>query len=106
MAVGYLADIDFLSRDDCFFHLAAQSHATGLFGLSHIAKATHQVLPPSGGFDPAEIADLLSLNRSATLFVPPTGLRRLLRHPAFARAKIELIRTVLARRRACLRGRP
>jgi long-chain acyl-CoA synthetase len=93
MAVAYLADIDFLSGEDCFFHLAAQSHATGLFGLSHIAKATHQVLPLSGGFDPAEISDLLSLNRSATLFVPPTGLRRLL--PAFARANVDAIRTVL-----------
>jgi len=95
MAVAYLADIDFLSGEDCFFHLAAQSHATGLFGLSHIAKATHQVLPPSGGFDPAEISDLLSFYRSATLFVPPTGLRRLLHHHAFARANIDAIRTVL-----------
>jgi long-chain acyl-CoA synthetase len=95
MAIGYLADIDFLSPDDCLFHLAAQSHATGLFGLSHVAKATHQVLPPNGGFDPAEIADLLLLYRSATLFAPPTGLRRLIRHPAFASAKIENIRTLL-----------
>ena len=95
MAVGYLADIDFLSPEDCLFHLAAQSHATGLFGLSHIAKATHQILPPSGGFDPAEIADLLSLHRSATLFAPPTGLRRLVRDPGFAGADIGAIRTVL-----------
>jgi long-chain acyl-CoA synthetase len=95
MALGYLADIDFLSPEDCHFHLAAQSHATGLFGLSHVAKATHQVLPPSGGFDPAEIADLLSLYRSVTLFVPPTGLRRLTRHPGFATANIDAIRTVL-----------
>jgi long-chain acyl-CoA synthetase len=95
MAVAYLADIDSLSGEDCFFHLAAQSHATGLFGLSHITKATHQVLPPSGGFDPGEISDLLSLNHSATLFVPPTGLRRLLHHRAFGRANIDSIRTVL-----------
>jgi long-chain acyl-CoA synthetase len=95
MAIGYLADIDFLSPDDCLFHLAAQSHATGLFGLSHVAKATHQILPPSGAFEPTEIADLLSLYRSVTLFVPPTGLRRLIHNPAFASAKIENIRTLL-----------
>jgi long-chain acyl-CoA synthetase len=95
MALGYLADIDFLSPEDCLFHLAAQSHATGLFGLSHIAKATHQVLPPSGGFDPSEIADLLALHRSATLFVPPTGLRRLVGHTGFAKANIDAIRTIL-----------
>jgi long-chain acyl-CoA synthetase len=95
MAIGYLADIDFLSPDDCLFHLAAQSHATGLFGLSHIARATHQILPPSGGFDPAEIVDLISIYPSATLFAPPTGLRRLIRYPGFASAKIENIRTLL-----------
>jgi long-chain acyl-CoA synthetase len=95
MAIGYLADVDQLTPDDCLFHLAAQSHATGLFGLSHIAKATHQVLPPSGGFDPAELARLLELYNSATLFAPPTALRRLLRDPAFARAPIERMRTLL-----------
>ena len=39
-------------------------------------------------------------------FVPPTGLRRLLRDPAFASARIENIRTVAARRGAGLRRRP
>jgi long-chain acyl-CoA synthetase len=95
MAVLYLADVDLLTPEDCHFHLAAQSHATGLFGLSHIAKATHQVIPPSGSFSPAELADLLRLYRSATFFVPPTGLRRMLRDPTFAGASIENIRTVL-----------
>lgn len=95
MAMLYLADVDLLTPEDCHFHLAAQSHATGLFGLSHIAKATHQVLPRSGSFSPAELADLLRLYRSATFFVPPTGLRRMLRDPAFAGAPIDNIRTVL-----------
>ncbi len=95
MAVLYLADVDALTPDDTHFHLAAQSHATGLFGLSHIAKATHQVLPASGGFSPPELADLLRLYRNASFFVPPTGLRRLLRDPSFAEAPVENIRTVL-----------
>lgn len=95
MTIAYLADIDFLTPEDCLFHLAAQSHASGLFGLSHIAKATHQVLPPSGGFDPPEIADLLALYRSVTLFVPPTGLRRMVRDPSLGRARIDSIRTIL-----------
>src|SRR6185437_11785411 len=95
MALLYLADVDLLTPDDTHFHLAAQSHATGLFGLSHIAKATHQVLPSSAGFSPAELAGLLRIHRSATFFVPPTGLRRLLRDAAFAKAPIENIRTVL-----------
>jgi long-chain acyl-CoA synthetase len=95
MAISYLADVDHLTPDDSHFHLAAQSHATGLFGLSHIAKATHQILPASGGFNPGELADLLRLHSSASFFAPPTGLRRLLRDPAFRGARIENIRTVL-----------
>jgi long-chain acyl-CoA synthetase len=95
MTIAYLADIDRLTPDDCFVHTAAQSHATGLFGLSHIAKATHHVLPPSGAFDAAELAALLHLYNSATMFVPPTGLRRLLRDSSFAVAPIERLRTLL-----------
>jgi long-chain acyl-CoA synthetase len=95
MAVLYLADVDLLTPEDTHLHLAAQSHATGLFGLSHIAKATHQVMPTSGGFSPAELADLLRIYDNATFFVPPTGLRRMLRDPGFASAPIDRIRTVL-----------
>jgi long-chain acyl-CoA synthetase len=95
MAVLYLADVDHLAAHDTHLHLAAQSHATGLFGLSHVAKATHQVLPASGGFSTSELADLLQIHSRATFFAPPTGLRRLLRDPAFRGARIENIRTVL-----------
>jgi long-chain acyl-CoA synthetase len=95
MAISYLADVDRLTPKDSFFHLAAQSHAVGLFGLSHIAKATHQVLTPSGGFDPGELALLLDRHESASFFLPPTGLRRLLRDTAFAGARTERVRTVL-----------
>lgn len=95
MTVGYLADVDRLTPDDCLIHMAAQSHATGLFGLSHIAKATHHILPESGGFDPGELGDLLRLYDSATLFVPPTGLRRLLHDPVFDRAPVERMRSLL-----------
>ena len=95
MTIAYLADIDYLTPDDCFIHATAQSHATGLFGLSHIAKATHQILPPSGGFAAAELATLLRLYDSVSVFVPPTGLRRLLRDQDFAGAPVERLRTLL-----------
>ena len=96
MAVLYLADVDALSPDDSHFHLAAQSHATGLFGLSHIAKATHQVLPASGGFSPGELADLLRRSTPAR----PSSCRRpasggCCATPPSPSARIENIRTVL-----------
>jgi long-chain acyl-CoA synthetase len=95
MTIGYLADVDRLTSSDAVIHATPQSHATGLFGLSHIAKATHHILPASGGFEAAELAMLLRLYDSATLFVPPTGLRRLLRDPGFAGAPVERLRTLL-----------
>jgi long-chain acyl-CoA synthetase len=95
MALGYLADVDRPRAGDAFLHLSAQSHATGLFGLSHVAVAAHHVLPASGGFDPGELADLVDRYVGVTLFVPPTGLRRLLRAPAFARAPVDHLRSVL-----------
>ena len=95
MAILYLADVDYLTPEDCFIHLAAQSHASGLFGLSHLAKASHQILPESGTFDAAELALLVRRYDKASLFVPPTGLRRLLRDPAFQSAPVERMRTLL-----------
>ena len=73
MAVLYLADVDALAPGDAHFHLAAQSHATGLFGLSHIAKATHQVLPASGGFSPGELARSLAALRQRELLRAADG---------------------------------
>jgi long-chain acyl-CoA synthetase len=77
MAVAYLADVDALTPQDALIHLAATSHASGLFGLSFVAKAANNILPESGGFDAAELAGLLHATRNASFFVPPTLLRRM-----------------------------
>ena len=95
MALGYLADIDFLDETDCLIHLAAQSHASGLFALSHIPRASHQIVPESGGFDIGELASLITANRNITFFVPPTLLRRLSAAEAIAVAPLDHIKTIL-----------
>ena len=95
MAIGYLADIDFLDETDCLIHLAAQSHASGLFALSHIPKASHQIVPESGGFEIGELAALIEGNRNISFFVPPTLLRRLSAAEAMAGAPLDHIKTIL-----------
>lgn len=95
MAVAYLADIDSLGPHDCLIHVAAQSHASGLFALSHILKASHQIVPVNGGFDEDELANLVNRYRNVTFFVPPTLLRRLVEHDGFRAASHENIRTIL-----------
>jgi len=95
MALGYLADVDFLDETDCLIHLAAQSHASGLFALSHIPRASHQIVPASGGFDIGELATLIEKNRNISFFVPPTLLRRLSASEAMAAAPLDHIKTIL-----------
>lgn len=95
MMLSYYADIDPLDEHDALLHLAATSHASGLFGLSFIAKAGNNILPESGGFEPRELATLISHYPKLSFFMPPTLLRRLNRHPELAKANLDNVKTVL-----------
>lgn len=77
MSTAYLADVDSLSPHDALVHLAATSHASGLFGLSFIARGAEHVMMPSGGYDAQEFRDLLSARESVTFFAPTTLLARM-----------------------------
>jgi acyl-CoA synthetase (AMP-forming)/AMP-acid ligase II len=95
MAISYLADIDKLTPQDALLHLAATSHASGLFGLSFIAKAANNILPPSGGYDSAETAGIIDATPKLSFFVPPTLLRRMSADQAMRDSKVDNIRTIL-----------
>jgi long-chain acyl-CoA synthetase len=95
MALAYHADVDYLDERDCLLHLAAQSHASGLFALSFIPRGANQVLLASGGFDPSELAALIAHYERVTFFVPPTGLRRITAAPALGKAPLDHVRTIL-----------
>jgi len=95
MTLAYFADVDYLGETDALLHLAATSHASGLFGLSHIAKASNNILPESGGFDADELAALINAVPNLSFFVPPTLLRRLGQYPAIRAANREHVKTVL-----------
>ena len=95
MAWSYLCDIDQLTENDAMIHLGPQSHAAGLLALSHIAKASHNILPPSGGFDPAEVASLINIYPNTSFFAAPTMLHRLLDSPEMKQCNIQNIRTII-----------
>lgn len=95
MAVTYLADVDYLTPRDSLLHLAATSHASGLFGLSFIAKAGANVLPEAGGYDPVEIAAILAANESLSFFAPSTLINRMAADAPLRAARLENLRTVL-----------
>jgi long-chain acyl-CoA synthetase len=95
MSWSYLCDFDQITPHDAMLHLAPQSHASGLLALPHIAKASHQILPPSGGFDAGELASLVDGYENLTFFLAPTMLRRVVEHGGMARARIDHVRTVI-----------
>ncbi|HEY1277686.1 MAG TPA: AMP-binding protein [Thermoleophilaceae bacterium] len=77
MAAAYTADVAEVAPRDALVHVAALSHASGLFSLPFVARGAAQVLPPSGGFAATELLDLVATGERSTFFVPPTLLRRL-----------------------------
>jgi long-chain acyl-CoA synthetase len=95
MTAAYYADVSALSPRDSIVHVAALSHASGLFSLPFVGRGASQVLPPSGRFDSAELLDLIALGERSTFFVPPTLLRRLCAASQTASAPVDRIGTVL-----------
>jgi long-chain acyl-CoA synthetase len=77
MSSAYMADAAEVTPDDAIVHVAALSHASGLLSLPFVARGAAQVLPESGGFDAAELLELVAGGERSSFFVPPTLLRRL-----------------------------
>jgi len=95
MAIAYLADVDFLGPSDSLLHLAATSHASGLFGLSHVAKASNNILPEAGGYDADEMTAIIATNQSLTFFAPTTLLNTMAKDRPVMSAPLGNIRTIL-----------
>jgi long-chain acyl-CoA synthetase len=94
MILSFFADMDPISPEDSVLHAAPISHASGFYGLPHIAKAANNIVPKSGGFDPQEILDLIPRYSGVTLFGAPTMIVRLMNHPAIAAADISNLKLI------------
>lgn len=84
MSWCYFADVDQESPWTAILHAAPLSHGSGLYALPHVMQASCQVIPESGGFDPAEIYELIGAWPNLVFFAAPTMVKRLLDHPADA----------------------
>ncbi|MFN0305756.1 MAG: class I adenylate-forming enzyme family protein [Burkholderiales bacterium] len=91
----YFADVDAIGAHDCILHGAAMSHGAGLYALPHLAAAATQIVPESGGFDPAEVFALASARQGVTLFAAPTMVKRLVDHVRIADPPLESIKTIV-----------
>ncbi len=95
MVMNYFADVDQVAETDTMIHAAPLSHGSGLYGLAHIAKAANNVIPESGGFEPAETLKLIAAWSGASFFFAPTMLTRLINSPALADADTGNLKTIV-----------
>jgi long-chain acyl-CoA synthetase len=95
MTLAYFADVDQIAPADAVLHAAPMSHGSGCYVLPHAAKAACQVIPASGGFDPAEIFDLCDVHRGVTLFAAPTMVKRLAEHPGAGNSDQPGLKTIV-----------
>ncbi|MGE4432245.1 MAG: AMP-binding protein [Sphingobium sp.] len=80
MTLAHLADFESVEADDALVHAAPMSHGSGLLILPYVARGGRQIIPASGGFDPAEFLDLCAAHGRCGAFLAPTMVQRLRRH--------------------------
>lgn len=95
MTTSYFIDVDSIVADDCILHPAPLSHGSGLYILPHVAVGAKQVIPESGGFDPAEVLDLIAAFPGAAFFGAPTLVRRLVEAAAASGADTRNLKTIV-----------
>ena len=78
--LNYFSDVDTIVPGDAIIHAAPMSHGSGFYMLPHVAKGAVNVTPVSGGFEPAEIFELLRVHQGVTMFAAPTMVKRLVEH--------------------------
>ncbi|MEM8951293.1 MAG: AMP-binding protein [Pseudomonadota bacterium] len=95
MTLSYFIDIDQISPEDAILHAAPMSHGSGCYILPHAAAGACQIIPESGGFDPAEMAALFAVRRGITVFAAPTMVKRMTEHPALAESVNPGLKTIV-----------
>ncbi|MGE3065074.1 MAG: class I adenylate-forming enzyme family protein [Hyphomicrobiaceae bacterium] len=91
---AYYADIDYIDDRDTILHAAPLSHGSGLYGLAHIARGSHNVLLP-GSFEPDRVFDALRRYENVSMFAAPTMVARLINHPAAADVDTRNLKTLI-----------
>lgn len=77
MALCFAADVDALTPADRMLYAAPMSHGAGLYALPGVRAGVAHVVPPSGGFDAAEILELAGSVGNLVFFAAPTMVKRL-----------------------------
>jgi long-chain acyl-CoA synthetase len=73
----YPIDVDPVDRADAALYAAPMSHGAGIYAPIHVRMGARHLVPPSGGFDAAEVLALSADHGPTSMFMAPTMLRRL-----------------------------
>lgn len=95
MGLCFLADVEAVAPGDAILHAAPLSHGSGLYVLPHVLNAAVNVVPESGGFDPAEIIALIKGWPKACFFAAPTMVKRLIAHSALREAPLGHLKSIV-----------
>jgi len=94
-SLGYLSEVQSVAPGDAMLHPAPLSHGGGLYHLPYVMHGGINVVPASGGFDPAEVVELAAHWRHASFFAAPTMVRRLVDHVQTSGSKPEGLATIV-----------
>lgn len=95
MTQCFLADVEAVAVGHTILHPAPLSHGSGLYVLPHVAVAAVNVVPESGGFEPAEIFDLLRHWDRTLFFAAPTMVKRLVTAPTLEGARLDRLKCIV-----------
>lgn len=95
MALNFHADMLAIDADDVLIHVAPMSHGSGLYGIAYVMRGGLQVVSESGGFDEAELAQLLQHYERASLFAAPTIVTRMTQYVRQSGAQLSGLRNFL-----------
>jgi long-chain acyl-CoA synthetase len=91
----YPVDVDPVAPGDAALYAAPMSHGAGIYAPIHVRMAARHLVPPSGGFDAAEVLDLAERLGPVSMFMAPTMVRRLTDAAAATGSRGEGIRTIV-----------
>ncbi|WP_019644178.1 class I adenylate-forming enzyme family protein [Novispirillum itersonii] len=95
MTLSYASDVDPVDPADATVYAAPMSHGAGLYTFASVLAGARHVVPPSGGFDPAELCALSQSVGRLALFAAPTMVRRLVEHIRTAQADPSGFKTIV-----------
>ncbi len=91
----YPVDVDPVDAGDAALYAAPMSHGAGLYAPIHVRMGARHMVPPSGGFDAAEVLALSAAHGPTSLFLAPTMVKRLTDAAKAARQRGTGIKTIV-----------